>query len=507
MLKLSQEDVYTIMVSGFDAELYFTEEDENIMDVTLFEAGAEVFDTQIDVTSFIDDEGDTYTEDLLIDVAQAAVDLFEASRDTLGEGAEVLETQAMKKKSYLVTADWEDWFMNLRGTTFEDQATSLFEQYLELHSPAQNDVAAELSASYLELEEVEWKLDMLNFERMKMEDPSKTVIIIDGKGKLALDVQGLGEYLSKFERTKLESQALGLVQECLGLRAKITELQGAQEDTWQTKRDLENAMHEVFLQATQQNMQLREEEQTVLDMVPSMANDIVELMHGVDFDEPLEPMSEGLVPPPMDMMMEEQPAEEEMLMSVAFKRAQDQSTEDEVRMHIVRRIEQEIRETDAGYLDEYDWWSAVADFAGENLPPEYQNPTVEECEEVVRRLQIDKHAKRRAQEKPKQFEEQDLPEGIRADGEEPLETSNESGLDIAEVEVDERPFNQSERVELSKEYTVSMWGGMKIKYPKGTKGTIDGLFDRHGDQYLIMFDSGKLTKVPYTHLKRLKKGQ
>ena len=79
------------------------------------------------------------------------------------------------------------------------------------------------------------------------------------------------------------------------------------------------------------------------------------------------------------------------------------------------------------------------------------------------------------------------------------------GVDVAEVSIDEHPFNESERVELSKEFTYRTWGGTN-KLPKGTKGIIDSLYDRAGEYYYVRTDEGKHVKVPFSYLKRLKKG-
>ena len=132
-MKVKAQETYSTLVSGFNVELVFNE-DGQTADVELFEAGAPVWTTPIDLTPFLNDDEDTYTEDLISAAAQAAVDLFESERETLGEGAEALtvEGKTMHKNSFYRVLEWETWYMSFKGTVYQEQATELLENYLDL---------------------------------------------------------------------------------------------------------------------------------------------------------------------------------------------------------------------------------------------------------------------------------------------------------------------------------------------------------------------------------------
>jgi len=416
-MKKHSQEVYSTLVSGFDAEVVFAE-DGSTADVDLFEGGAPVWSTTVDLTPFLDEGETIYTEDLISDSAQAAVDVFEAERDTLGQGAEALtaEGNKMQKTSFYEAMDWEDWYMSFKGTVFSDQATELLESYLDTFAPnSDTNPNAELDKTYQELRELEYNMNKLYFERMKSDPGGQTVIVINAKKEGCYGVHGLEDWLERFSGHRLEPQALAYAKEYLDTQAKIENLEATTEDQWNTRNELRSAMESMKLELLQMHLDETLPEDGP-EAAPGLMNDLYELADGVEFDEPLEPLSE------LPVQMSEDITEETAFgMPAARKKA--------------------------------------------------------EADEVT--------------------------------GNEPVEVAElgqDDGVQIAEVPIDEHPFNVSERIELSKEFEQVLWGGITKKIPKGTKGKIDDLYDRNGDFYLVRFDDGRLSKVPYEYLKRLSKG-
>lgn len=415
-MRVKAQETYSTLVSGFDVEIQFGE-DGQTADVELFEAGASVWDTQIDLTPFLNEGEDTYTEDLISAAAQAAVDLFESERDTLGQGAEALtiEGSNMRKHSFYQVFEHEDWYMSFKGTVFQEQATELLESLLDLGAATGQSDQQELNAAYTAQSLLEYQMAKLFFEKMKTDPGGQTVIVINANKQAFYGIHALEDWLAKFVGHRLEPQAVAYAKEYLDLSAKIDNLHSAETDTYETENELRFAMEELKLQLMQANLdQMLPEDGP--DVAPELMNDLFELAEGVDFDEPLVPVSEvpvSLYKTPIDQTQ----------VFMASKKA-------------------EADDEDGG------------------LGP---------------------------------IEVQEL--GQLADG-----------LQIAEIPIDEYPFNVSERIELNKEFEQILWGGITKKIPKGTKGTVDDLYDRAGDFYMVRFDDGRLVKIPYEYLKRLKKG-
>jgi hypothetical protein len=283
---------YSLLVSGFDVGLDFV--DDATIKVEVSEAGVPVFNDTIDASVFIDEDNDTYTEDLINAAARAAVDKYEASRGTLGEGAGVT---AMRKKSYFVMLDWEDWYQSFKGTPFQEQATTLLDSYLQTFQPEsdESDTNIQLAVLNKKTRELEYKMDQLLFEKMKADPGKQTVIVINAKVACSSDLHPVEMWLNKFENSKLEDQALALAQEYLDTKSKMQVVQRTESDMWKTRDELRMAMGELNLQALQQRLQVNKPTEGP-QLVPSMMNDLAELAEGVSFDEPLEPMSEFKFP-------------------------------------------------------------------------------------------------------------------------------------------------------------------------------------------------------------------
>ncbi len=496
--KLAQEDIYSTLVMGFDAEIWFDDASDNIIHVRLLESGADVFETEIDTTGFFEEGEEIYTEDLINDAASAAVDLFEASRGTLGQGAGAEVEANMKKRSYFESLSWEEWYMSFKGTPFQEQSTTLLEQYLQSYTPTeQDDIDSQLNRLYREQAELEHRMDMLFFEKMKADTGRQTVIVVNAV-KACFDSCGVEAWLNKFSGHKLEEQALAYAQTYLDLSAKIKTMHDNQEDTWSARSDIMFAMEELKLQALQQNIEINTPTEGP-EIAPNMMNDMFELAEGVTFDEPLEPMSEAL---PETLVQEPASLYDEGVVA-ARRRAQDMTDrvslrdladclQDEFRVKLPSGVEEarSVLEVEYPSTD----WDLVSDeeiaqgieFAFDfGQPNPYSNL-------AVKHAQTDTDTER-----------------------EPVEVIEKGemheGLDPAEVEIDRAPFNVSESVTLSKEFEQTLWGGIRRTYPKGTKCVVDDLGDRQGNEYYLRVTegdhTGRLFKVPFSYLTRQKKSQ
>jgi hypothetical protein len=87
--------------------------------------------------------------------------------------------------------------------------------------------------------------------------------------------------------------------------------------------------------------------------------------------------------------------------------------------------------------------------------------------------------------------------------EHPLEELGEiaDGKDIAEVPMDDMPFQIGDSVTLTKAYELALWGGATDELPKGMKGTIKNLYDGHGDYYMVKCEEGGVYRIPTEYLK------
>lgn len=379
---------HEIVLQGFTASLNSTE-DPDVIRVDLYEDGNQVYETEVPVDIETEDGTSLYTDDVLNYVAQAAIDLFEAERGTLGQGAGVM---AMKKKSGLwELQDLEDWFLKFKGTGFEDQAASLLEQKLgiQLERSLSGNPNADL---YQERAQIEHEMAMLNLERLR-ESENKTIIIIQGRAKIKSYYDGqtsmIEDYLNKFIGDKRENQALKLVQEYLDVDKQINGAEAGNDDFYDRENEIDNLMEDLSIQLLQQNvMEVAPDEGA--EALPNMASDMAELMEGVSLDVPFGEMSAKVA------------AEEE---------------------------------------------------------------------------------------KEKKEEPEDLGE-------------KRDDLDPAEVPEEERMvWNDGQHVKLKREVVQNLMGGMKKKYPKGTKVIIDSLYDRHGDYYLVREEAtSKLFRVKWSDL-------
>lgn len=298
MTKRAQEgDIseFSLLLSGFDVIISPSDDIPDAYHVVLEEEGAQVYEADIPVN--LDDfEGNNDdldgSDQLLEEVGQAAIDMFEAERDTLGQGAGALTTEARTKRAYCESMYWEDWYYNLKGTSYEDEATNLLEQYLRTWEPDQyqSDFSEDL---YMKQDELYHQMDMLNFERMKTSEPEQVFVLVQSAKKRAFcDHAFLEEYLDMFLNHKLESKAVDLVKQVLDVETQIDNQDNMWEERWKQQEELMRAMEELSMVALQEDLEARTPELEGIEVAPNMAGDLAELMEDVELEEPLEPMEE-----------------------------------------------------------------------------------------------------------------------------------------------------------------------------------------------------------------------
>jgi DNA-binding transcriptional MerR regulator len=532
---MANKDTYQVLFRGFDCLV--SPKEEGTFDVSVFEGGAHVFTTNItmDLTQFEDDdELDDNSEALIDEAAQAAVDQYESERGTLGQGAGATQKASkMEKKAYSVTMNFEDWFLNLKGTPVESQAVGLLEQYVTLvHDTAVNPNQGQINELTKQLGQLEYELDMLNIKRMQQARANETVIVIRGY-KEACGVSALvDDFVERFRGHANEGVVLKKIKECMDIEAQLTALHN--DESWKKLDELQRAMDELLVTALQQEVDNSVIDQGGMNLAPNMAADVAELMEGVSFDTPIEPQHElpaGLFAKRKAQDLYEDPEEsrediysEALDLAKTMKKSKPQQihqtlmfvyglNEDEAndilamldgsrsapeRM-IAKKRAQESQKFSVGdkvvvWPDDSDisWNGTITqekgwdDYKG-SYSYKVKNDETENMKEVPEGSL--KKVADKAEDKP--------------GDEHPLEELGEiaDGKDIAEVPMDDMPFQIGDSVTLTKAYELALWGGATDELPKGMKGTIKNLYDGHGDYYMVECEEGGVYRIPTEYLK------
>lgn len=277
---------HEVVLQGFTANISSTE-DPDLFSVELFEGGNQVYDTEIPVDMEAQDGDEIFVEDIINYAAQAAIDLFESERGTLGQGAGA--TMATKKKAALWEInDLEKWFLKFKGTGFEEEAANLVEQKLgiQLERFLVKDPSPGL---YAEQGQIEYDMAMLNLERIR-EGKNQTVIIVQSHSLIeggSEESDLIESYLNKFIGDKREDKALRLVQDYLDVAKKLNTADTSLSDLWKREDEIDNLMQDLSLQLLQQNV-IEVQPTEGAEALPNMAADIAELMEGVSLDVPFE---------------------------------------------------------------------------------------------------------------------------------------------------------------------------------------------------------------------------
>jgi len=490
------QDSFTTIIRGFDV-LVEPSDTEGTYLVSVTESSGLPWQVEIPVN--LDDfEGENEfldgSNEILTYVSEAAVDLFESQRGTLGEGAGALEATAMsKKRAYSESMYWEDWFYKLKGTPFEQEAVALLEQLFALDLES-DEYDKELSAQWDEESKICHELNMLNLERMKAAPADQIVIVVQGSRKTSCwGVDSISEFLDCFAGDPLEGAAIAKVRELLDVRDRMNNVECA--GTWKKRQEIERQMEDLLLSALQQNV--HETPMSPVEKAPNMADDLAELMEGVDLQTPL---TAGVV------LMEGVDLSTPFRVADAMP-ARTEPGRPQIRtpgMGPVEQGEMKIDRAPLGNSDDFPNKLSEADPIGPpsdehdpmGNPPQHSIPSdgVGLIEDSVN-VRVPPRGSRADQIKLA-FEEIETAE----------EREDELGnirhdLDPGLIEDEQYAFNSNERVQLKNDVTVTTGWGQTTTYPKGTRGYAESQFDKQGDYYFMRLDDGRLIKVRWDDLK------
>ncbi len=457
------DTAYQILFRGFDCLVAPTEEGH--FDVSLFEEGAHVYSTDIpiDLSQFeTEAEIDENSNALIDEAAQAAVDEFEASRGSLGQGAGV-GRQSMKKQAYWSSMDYADWYMTLKATSFKEQAESLLEQYFATtrdNCSGNQEQAQARRMAEQKLAQLEYELNILNLQRMKCAKPNETIIVIKAyrSAKEACSYT-LEEFLDGFRGTKFEDQALAKMSEYLDVKKQIEAVYETSNSNYRAVEDLRQAMDELYVNALQQEVSEGVVDNSGIGIDSNMAADVMSLMEGVSLDTDLETVNE--MPPAL----------------FANRVAQDGAYQDEpdrpmddVLQDALAMVKSMKRSDPATIKNTIKTVYGLSDKDASDL------------------VSYGKRAEKEDKENDGEYEVVELGQ-------------IHEGIDPAEVPLKDFPFAIGDKVTLSKAFLMPIWGGGTTELAKGTKGVIRNLYDGHGDAFMVCTEDGQTYCIPTEYLK------
>jgi len=473
------QDTFTAVIRGFDV-LVEASEDEGVYRVSVTEGSGVPWEIDIPVEL---DEFDGENEmldgsnEILTYVSEAAVDLFEAQRDTLGEGAGALEVAAMKKRSYSDSMYWEPWFMKLKNTPFEEEGAQMLAEYFALDLEDE-DFDSSWNDYYAAERKICYDLNMLNLERMKDTDITEIVIVIEAQCNPCSCFGGddLTEFAERFIGHPSEARVLDKLKELLDLRDQRDSLD---EDNgpavWERRQTLERQMQDLALTALQQNVM--EMPETGIEAAPNMAGDLAQLMEGVDLSMPL---AAGV---------------RELKGTTALEPGRPTQP-----TPIPGPVQQGDMRVDQGPGDEReDFPSKLSDSDPMGRPVEEGAP-VGGVGTLGDAVNIHVQPRKATGDVKRAFEE--------------IESSDERVEELGHIRNDRDPalidssqfsFNQNERVELKEEIEHMIGWGMKKVFPKGTKGYTESQYDKAGDRYVMRTDDNHLLTVRWDQIKSIPK--
>lgn len=447
------ESGYKLIFRGFDASVSETD-DSMVYHVILSESGNKVYEHDVRIN--IEGE-ELLIEDIINYAAKATIDLFEAGRGTLGQGARSLGVKADKMKSaqsismvqptvcyFLQSSQYESWLNQLKGTPYEQQAILLLDQLIESNIPGATNT--ELDELYKNKDQITYDLDKLNLERMKTSKPNQQIIII--QAKTACDLDWVEGFLNAFKDNRLEAQAILKVKELIDITSAINLASAKNEDKWKQQDDIRHQMNELLALKTKSDVDARLPE-TGIEIAPEMAKDVAELMEGVSFAEPLQPM-------------------------FASKRGQDD-------------FEEDSEAFDLGFGD--------AEHGGSIEGNPYDSGTKEYDSWLAGFKESRRHERKlKAQEDKDPFYVEEFGDELG---------KKHEGLDPAEVPEEDRfDFQVNDKIKLKNEVVVPLRGGTTLIVEKGTKGWVTSLWDEHGDKCLVKLEDGSEFVVDFEDLSR-----
>jgi hypothetical protein len=285
----SYDKEFNLLLDGFDVKIMPSDKGPEYLWVTLIENGGEAFQDDISIPETKEDEK---PEDTLQNAAQVAIDLFEASRGTLGMGAGAADMKSANKQASLWSVGLdEEWFMSFKGTPFEDQAYDLLSnQYeLDLEMATAEDSSVDISRR---ISKLDFELSMLNLERLRCAAANTKIIIVQAKlatGRTACEAEIVSAFLDKFTGSAQEPKVVKLLKEYLSLKDQLSKFDESMQDFWARSSELASKKDNLSMEALQINID-KKMPTSGLDSFPNMGNAIADLMKGVTMDEELMPM-------------------------------------------------------------------------------------------------------------------------------------------------------------------------------------------------------------------------
>ena len=454
------QNTFTTMIRGFDVTVE-AGDTEDMYKVHVVEGGGVPWTAElpIDLESF---EGNTEdldgSNELLNLVSEAAVDLFEASRNTLGQGAGALEAVAMKRAQGInigYGGIWQDYYLQLKDTPFEAQAVELIKQYLAIQMKEPEDPAKELRNQRSKLV---YDLQLLELDMLQNSPEQQTILIIQGHKK-ACGYGDVSYYLDMFAGSPQESAAVSKLKELLDLEERLN--QAEEEDSWSEQYKQQSAielqLQNLVLQSIEQNAMPA---QTGIDSAPNMANDLASLMEGVDLHAPM-----------------------------ASKRAQEDDWSEWMPISELKwythNDQYDIEKSEDGTMFRAfklpTWMDDVKKTQGGDYDMENSLPEGA--------FQIRNSGSRRS------FEEFDSAEDRETQGGE-----IRHDLDTSLIDPEDYKFDPNQKVTLNKKLEIMIGGGVPVTLNKGTKGVIESRYDGEGDYYYVRFEDGQIARVLYSDL-------
>jgi len=287
---------YSFVRGGFDVDIVPSDQGEEFAFVVLSERGNKVFSDDISLENLVEIE----------DAGQAAIDLFEAERGTLGLGAGAkpskMKGAAMKKKSCLGVGPYENLYLEVRGTMFEERTLSLIQQWIQLDKESYS-VDEDIAILYSKQQSLRQEMVDLDLERLINLPPEVKVIVIQADKKAQFgnyEIEEIKTYLAKFSGDKLEYKAIQKCKDYVDVLQQMDNLQSESNEKWDEKILVQEELDKIELEAFQ--ISLDESIPEELQETPNkLTEGILDLVEGIP--EALE-MEEDL-PEPLSLMQDE----------------------------------------------------------------------------------------------------------------------------------------------------------------------------------------------------------
>ena len=283
-----EDESFKMVLKGFDAEVIDLNDPSKIR-VVLYAKGAKVFDSPMPVPQEMHDK---VIEEVVDYAARAAIDLYESEHNILGQGAGALEVKkAMSNPScdFLESCNYESWYFQFKGTPYEQEATVLLEELINLR--AAHAAKTELAGLVADKERLLSELDKFNMEMLKESKPPVQIMIIQAfsERKACETFDWVDGFIEKFKGHRLEPQVLMKIHALIETQEAIDLSLLRMQEEREVEEGVKKKMNALLVDKAKNEVRSKLPESGI-EVAPEMANDIADLMEGVSFDEPLEPM-------------------------------------------------------------------------------------------------------------------------------------------------------------------------------------------------------------------------